>query len=117
MIYLKRVYEPASKKDGYRIFVDRLWPRGIAKKELIFNEWPKEITPSSEIRKKFGHQEENWEAFVRAYRKELRSPEIQEKLQEIAEFSHHHNVTLVYGAKDKIHNHAVILKSVLEKLQ
>lgn len=116
MVCLKRAYDPASKKDGYRILVDRLWPRGVKKQELFFNEWPKEITPSPEIRKKFDHKKENWEAFVRDYRRELRSSQALEKLREIATISRHHKVTLVYGAKDPVYNHAVILKTVLDKL-
>jgi uncharacterized protein YeaO (DUF488 family) len=115
MILLKRAYEPASPKDGYRILVDRLWPRGIKKQDLKFDEWPKEISPSPELRKSFGHQVENWQSFSKAYRQELKSKEIQPKLHEIASKGKKKTVTLVYGAKDEVHNHARILKDVLEK--
>ena len=83
---------------------------------IAFDDWPKEITPSPELRKQFGHHQENWRAFERAYKSELRSPEAQGKLREIAKKAHRRRVTLVYGAKDKVYNHAVILKSVIEKM-
>jgi uncharacterized protein YeaO (DUF488 family) len=116
MIDIKRAYEPASKKDGYRIFVDRLWPRGLKKSEFEYDEWAKEITPSPEIRKAFGHKVENWKTFSDAYRKELKAKALQPKLQEIANKGRKGRVTLVYAARDPEHNHALILKKVLERM-
>lgn len=115
MIYLKRAYEPASKKDGYRILVDRLWPRGLTKEKLQLDEWSKEVAPSSELRKEFHHHEEKWNEFVKAYRSELRSLELKDKLREIAQRARRGRVTLIYGAKDETHNNAVVLKSFLER--
>lgn len=115
MIHIKRAYEPADSKDGYRILIDRLWPRGIKKQDLKFDEWSKELSPSPGLRKSFGHKTENWARFSKAYRQELKSKELQPKLQEIASKGKKKTVTLVYGAKDEIHNHARILKDVLEK--
>lgn len=116
MIQIKRAYEPADPKDGYRVLIDRLWPRGIKKENLPYDEWPKEICPSPEIRKDFGHKVENWQSFSKAYRQELKNKDIQEKLKEIAQRGKKGRVTLVYGAHDKAHNHALILKETLEKL-
>jgi uncharacterized protein YeaO (DUF488 family) len=117
MIYLKRAYEPASKKDGYRILVDRLWPRGMSKEKLPLDEWSKEISPSSELRKEFGHMQERWASFAKAYKAELHSAAARGKLLEIAKRSRRGPVTLIYGAKDEIHNNAIVLKSVIEHLK
>jgi uncharacterized protein YeaO (DUF488 family) len=116
MIEIKRAYEPADKKDGYRIFIDRLWPRGLKKSEFQFDEWVKDITPSTGIRKAFGHKPENWKTFSAAYKKELKAKAIQPLLHEIADKSRKRKITLVYGAHDPKYNHAVILKDVLEKM-
>jgi len=113
MIQIKRAYEPATKKDGYRILVDRVWPRGIKKQDLRLDEWAKEIAPSTRTRKSFGHKIENWQAFTKAYRQELKAKELQPKLHEIADKSKKQTVTLVYGAKDEVHNQAQVLKRVI----
>jgi uncharacterized protein YeaO (DUF488 family) len=116
MIYLKRAYDKASKKDGYRVLVDRLWPRGVSKAKLKIDEWPKEITPSTEIRKKFHHEKKNLKTFCVDYRKELKSPEIQEKLKELSRKGKKRSLTLVYGARDPVYNHAQVLKKAIEKM-
>lgn len=111
---MKRVYEEASDTDGFRIFVDRLWPRGIKKENFYYDLWEKEITPSTELRKWY-HQdpENNWKGFVNKYQKELAENEaIKELVKTIKEKK---TVTLLYASKDKVHNHAMILKEVLEK--
>ncbi|WP_374073740.1 DUF488 domain-containing protein [Bdellovibrio bacteriovorus] len=116
MINIKRAYQPAEAKDGYRILVDRLWPRGVKKTALKVDEWPKEISPSPELRKAFHHEDESWSDFSKAYRKELKKKDIQDKLHEIARRGKKGRVTLVYGAHDETHNHAQILKDILEKM-
>lgn len=114
-IRTKRAYDPADKTDGMRILVDHLWPRGIRKDVLQLDGWPKELAPSTEARKAFGHKAENFEAFVMRYRMELDSSSAARayvaKLREDAP----QTLTLVYAAKDPQINHAVVLKAWLEE--
>lgn len=117
MIKIKRAYEHVHKEDGYRILVDRLWPRGVSKETLKVDEWSPDISPSSTLRKEFNHKLENWPSFENAYKQELRRRNIQEKLQDIVKRARHGHVTLVYGAKDEEHNNAVVLKEVLENIK
>jgi uncharacterized protein YeaO (DUF488 family) len=113
-ISVKRVYDSSSKDDGYRILVDRLWPRGLSKESAGINEWIKEIGPSNELRKWFGHDVEKWEEFRRLYRKELKeSAAIGEIINLIKKYKH---VTLLFGAKDEEHNQAIVLKEYLQSL-
>lgn len=114
MIKMKRAYEPAQKGDGYRVLVDRLWPRGIKKEKLIYNEWAKELAPSTELRQSFGHEESKWKMFRTQYKKELRTKEASEKISLLAQRALNKTVTLVYSARDEEHNDAVVLKEVLE---
>lgn len=116
MINIKRAYEPADSKDGYRVLVDRLWPRGVKKEKLHIDEWPKEISPSPELRKAFHHGDESYGEFSKAYKKELKNKDVQDKLEELARRGKKGRVTLVYGAHDQIHNHAQILKKTLDKI-
>jgi uncharacterized protein YeaO (DUF488 family) len=110
-VRLKRAYEPPSKGDGRRILVDRLWPRGLSKAEADIDEWLKEIAPSTELRKWFGHDPDRWAEFRRRYREELRAHgELVEKLRRMAAEG---PITLVYGARDEHHNDAVVLRNVL----
>ncbi|MBS4213721.1 DUF488 domain-containing protein [Neobacillus rhizophilus] len=109
-IYLKRVYEPYDESDGCRILVDRLWPRGISKDAARLDHWYKEIAPSPDLRKWFCHKPELFDEFRSRYIQELRTNE--EKLQltnQIFEMAASQNVTLLYGAKDTVYNHAVVL--------
>ena len=115
MIQIKRVYEAPEKSDGVRLLIDRLWPRGIKKSELSLDEWIKELAPSSEIRKKFGHDPDNWKEFKSEYLKELRSPEAKEKLEEITKLARKMNLTLLYSARNEEYNNARVLKEVLER--
>ena len=115
MIKIKRVYEKPSRDDGYRVLVDRLWPRGIKKEDLKFSEWPKEICASTELRKEFGHKPEKFSEFKTEFKKELKAAAAQEKLAELAERAQEQNVTLLYAARDEKINHAQVLKEVLEK--
>lgn len=114
MIKVKRAYEAASGNDGYRVLVDRLWPRGIKKDELVLDEWAKELAPSSELRKSFGHDPARWKEFRSKYRTELRSAGAREKLESLSRRASRQTVTLVYAARDEDHNNAVFLKEVLE---
>ena len=112
MIQLKRVYEKPSRKDGVRILVDRLWPRGLTKERAAVNLWLKDVAPSSELRKWFGHDPAKWKQFQVRYRKELR--EKKEALKQLKKKSQDHTVTLVYGARDEQHNEALVLRKILE---
>lgn len=114
-IKIKRVYEDFEESDGYRVLVDRLWPRGMRKENLHYDLWAKDITPSSTLRKWY-HQnmDENWEAFISAYQKELDN--VSDMGSYIDELKKHPVVTLLYASKDSTHNHAIILQSYLEAL-
>jgi uncharacterized protein YeaO (DUF488 family) len=112
MIFIKRVYEKPSSKDGTRILVDRLWPRGLTKEEAAVTLWLKEVAPSTELRKWFAHDPEKWVEFQRRYKEQLKeNPEAMETLKKECKG---HAVTLVYGARDEKHNGAVVLKKILE---
>ncbi len=115
MIKIKRAYEKPSKDDGYRILVDRLWPRGVSKSKARIDSWLKEISPSSELRKWFSHDIEKWNEFKKRYHVELKNQKV--TLQRIKEMEKEHGIiTLVYAAKDDRHNNAVFLADVLKKL-
>lgn len=111
---MKRAYEKSSKDDGFRILVDRLWPRGVSKKEAHIDLWLKEIAPSTALRESFGHEVEHWRDFVKAYNHELRANkewvDVLKQLQAYFKI-----ITLVYAAADEKHNNAYVLKSFLEK--
>ncbi len=108
MIKIKRAYEKAEKGDGYRILVDRLWPRGISKEKAHLDLWIKDIAPSTELRKWFGHDPGKWEGFKEKYKKELAGKkELVEQLKMLEK--KHKILTLVYGAKDTEHNEAAVL--------
>jgi uncharacterized protein YeaO (DUF488 family) len=113
MVKIKRAYEPAARSDGYRILVDRLWPRGIKKAELALNEWAKELAPSNELRKQFGHDPEHWRDFVKCYRAELKEKVLRDKILELSTKAQRGTVTLVYSARDEEHNNARVLKDLL----
>ena len=113
-ITIKRVYEPVEKSDGYRVLIDRLWPRGLAKASSHIDEWMKKIGPSNELRKWFNHDVEKWQAFRRSYKKELKGSDVVEEIIKLME--KHKHVTLLYGAKDEEHNQAVVLQEYLKSL-
>ncbi len=113
-LIIKRAYETAEVTDGYRILVDRIWPRGVSKEKAQLNEWNKELAPSTELRKWFGHKPERFEEFKTRYLIELKAQE--GVLKQIDELRKKQQVCLVYGAKDEAHNQAVILKAVIENL-
>lgn len=113
-IALKRAYEPPAPSDGYRVLVDRLWPRGVSKDEAELDEWLREVAPSDELRRWFDHDASRWSRFRRRYLAELKNH--RERLRRLAERAEGESVTLVFGARDEEHNNAVVLKQYLEML-
>ena len=113
MIRLKRVYEEAARNDGYRVLVERLWPRGVSKEKANIRLWAKEIAPSPELRKWYGHNLARWEEFKKRYWRELKGK--QESLEEIRSRAREGTITFVYAARDEEHNSAMALKDYLEK--
>ncbi len=112
MIQAKRVYEAPSRTDGLRVLVDRLWPRGLTKEHAAVDLWLKDVAPSTELRKWFGHDPSKWRQFQARYREELRKKK--DALAILRRDSKQRTVTLVYGARDEEHNAALVLKQVLE---
>lgn len=112
-IQTKRAYEDAEKNDGYRVLVDRIWPRGVKKEDAKIDLWKKDVAPSTELRKWFGHDSEKWDDFQKKYKKELEKNSEWKNFQE--EISGKKMLTLVYSAKDTEHNQAVVLKNLLDK--
>lgn len=114
-IRIKRVYDPAEGSDGMRILVDRLWPRGIRKETLELDGWPKELAPSTEASKAFGHKAENFDAFSLRYRMELDDSDAAGAYVQELRARNPQVLTLLYAAKDPQINHAVVLKRWLEE--
>jgi uncharacterized protein YeaO (DUF488 family) len=112
-IRLKRAYYPPAKEDGYRVLVDRVWPRGVTKERLRIDAWLKDLAPSTALRTWFGHDPTRWVAFRQRYAGELRGQP--EALEHLVEQAKQGRVTLVYAAKDPDHNNAVALKLYLEQ--
>ena len=113
-INVKRAYEPVSDDDGYRILVDRLWPRGVSSEHACVNLWLRDIAPSSELRAWYGHRTARWPEFRERYRSELRDHG--ELLDLVLDIAHHRGaVTLLFGARDEEHNQAVVLRDVLSR--
>lgn len=112
-VRLKRIYDPASRGDGRRVLVDRMWPRGLKKQEAQFDEWLKEVAPSSELRKWFNHQPDKWEMFKQRYFDELdQHPEAVSRLKE---WTKQGQVTLLFSARDAELNNAAALKEYLQR--
>jgi uncharacterized protein YeaO (DUF488 family) len=112
----KRVYEPVGDDDGFRVLVDRLWPRGIAKEKAHIDLWLKDVAPSDALRKRFHGHPDRWEEFVDAYGNELTQEPAKTAAANLRERMGRESVTLLYAARDEIHNNAVALKSWLEHL-
>jgi uncharacterized protein YeaO (DUF488 family) len=112
-IQLKRAYEPSAPEDGKRILVDRIWPRGIRKVDLRLDDWNREVAPSTELRRWFGHKVERWDEFRRRYRAELAAHP--EALAPLIAAVRQGRVTLVFGARDTAHNQAVVLREFLDE--
>ena len=110
-IRIKRIYEEPDPADGYRVLVDRLWPRGIKKEDAHIDLWLKDVGPSDALRKEFGHDPEKFDDFAQAYGKELRQSDAVQVLLDAA--GKHSRMTLLFGAKDEEHNQAVVLHRYL----
>lgn len=115
-IAVKRAYEAPADKDGRRILVDRVWPRGVSKEELRLDGWYRDLAPSTPLRKWFGHDPERWPGFQKRYLAELRRADLREPLDELAALGKRGKLTLVYGARDEEHNQAIVLRDYLRHL-
>ncbi|HKV64093.1 MAG TPA: DUF488 family protein [Candidatus Acidoferrum sp.] len=114
MIRVKRVYEKPAKEDGFRVLVDRLWPRGMKKEAAKVDLWMKDVAPSDKLRKSFHHEVMKWDDFEKKYQAELRDKK--ENLAELNRLEKEHGtVTLLFGAKDEEHNQAVLVAKALKK--
>jgi len=113
MIKIKRIYEPASKEDGFRILIDRLWPRGMKKETAAIQLWLKDVAPSASLRKWFDHQPQKWEVFKKSYLEELASNKAVKEI--ITAHESHPVVTLLYAAHDMQYNHALVLDGFLRR--
>ena len=112
---VKRIYDQASPEDGYRVLVDRIWPRGISKEKAALDEWNIEIAPTTELRKWFNHIPERFVEFIAKYKEELSLKK--EELRRLKAIDKKQNLTLLYSAKDTINNQAVVLLDVLKNLE
>ena len=110
-VRLKRAYEPPAPSDGYRVLIDRLWPRGVKRESARLDEWARELAPSTELRRWFGHDPARFAEFRQRYVEELSAQE--DKLRELRERARATTLTLVYGARDTEHNDAVVLAELL----
>jgi uncharacterized protein YeaO (DUF488 family) len=111
-IAIKRVYDAPDKSDGFRVLVDRVWPRGVSKEKAAVDLWMKEVGPSTQLRQWFGHDPARWDEFRKRYRDELK--EKRDLLDQLRAHAAKGRLTLVYSAKDEAHNQAVVLREVLE---
>ena len=115
MLRIKRVYDPPDPSDGYRVLVDRLWPRGLAKEKAQFDDWRPDIAPTKTLRVWFAHDPQKWEEFRVRYRSELDASGRMADLAELATKARKGRVTLLFGARDRQRNNAVALKEILEE--
>jgi uncharacterized protein YeaO (DUF488 family) len=117
-VAIKRVYEPASRVDGSRVLVDRLWPRGLSKEQATVDEWLRDLAPSNELRRWYHARPDQWDAFRTRYLKELKNPECQDGLRRLYELSRRKKrLTLVFASKDETHNNALVLKQLLDGMR
>ena len=112
----KRIYDAPAQTDGFRVLVDRVWPRGRSKETLALDQWARELAPSDKLRKWFDHDVQRWEEFRQRYGDELKDEEKQEQMRQLLADANGQILTLVYGAKDTEHNQAVVLRDVLLRL-
>jgi uncharacterized protein YeaO (DUF488 family) len=117
MLKIKRVYEKKSANDGRRIYVDRLWPRGLSKEEVAIDEWLKELSPSNELRRWFGHEPDKFAEFRQKYIKELSEPEKTALIEHVKALAEKTDVTLLYSARDREYNNAVVLAKFIGKFK
>ncbi len=116
MLKIKRAYDKPESADGKRILIDRLWPRGVSKADARIDEWVKDLGPSTELRKWFGHDPEKWEEFRKRYIKELSAPDKSMLLGKIAQTAEHGSITLIYSAKDTEHSDVKVLEELINKM-
>jgi uncharacterized protein YeaO (DUF488 family) len=115
-VLLKRAYDEPASTDGFRVLVDRLWPRGKKKADLRLDAWVKEIAPSTELRKWFGHDPKRWPEFCKRYKAELKSPTLKKTIADTLQAAGKHStITLIYAAKDTEHNEAVVLRDIFRR--
>jgi uncharacterized protein YeaO (DUF488 family) len=113
LIKIKRIYEPASAEDGYRVLVERLWPRGVRKAEAQLDAWEKDIAPSDALRRWYGHDPKKWEEFQERYERELKMPEAQQILDSLAERAQNGVITLIYSSRAGEISNATVLQRLL----
>jgi uncharacterized protein YeaO (DUF488 family) len=117
-VAIKRVYEPASRGDGARVLVDRLWPRGLTKARADVHEWLRDLAPSDELRHWFHARPQQWESFRKKYLKELSQPEAQEDLLQLYQLANKRKrLTLLFASKNETHNNATVLKELLDGMR
>jgi uncharacterized protein YeaO (DUF488 family) len=115
MVAIKRIYEPASRSDGVRVLVDRLWPRGLKKASAGLDEWLRDLAPSNELRRWYHARPDQWPSFRKKYLQELSQPEAQESLQRLYQLAHKRKcLTLLFASKNDTHNNAAVLRELLE---
>ncbi|MGA3050019.1 MAG: DUF488 family protein [Terracidiphilus sp.] len=115
-VFLKRAYEEPTNADGFRVLVNRLWPRGKKKADLRLNAWVKEIAPSTELRKWFDHDPKRWLEFCKRYKVELKNPKAKTAIADAVQAAKKYSaITLIYAAKDTEHNEAVVLRTLFER--
>jgi uncharacterized protein YeaO (DUF488 family) len=113
-VQLKRAYDPPEATDGERLLIDRLWPRGLRKQAARLSAWLKDLAPSDNLRRWFGHDPERWPEFQARYRAELRTPEKEAVIRKLAQKAGQETITLIFAAHDPDHNNAVVLKEAIE---
>lgn len=115
-LYIKRVYDTPSEEDGFRVLVDRLWPRGLSREQVKFDEWIRELSPTPSLRRWFSHAPERFDYFRERYLAQLDDGEGNaERAESLLHQAKKGRVTLLYGAKDPVHNHAIVLKEWLKR--
>jgi uncharacterized protein YeaO (DUF488 family) len=112
-VRVKRAYEPAASSDGFRVLVDRLWPRGVSRERARLDQWDRELSPSTELRRWFGHRPDRFEEFRRRYLHEL--SEHRDRIAELRRRARKGTLTLVYSARDAEHNDAVVVAEVIRR--
>ena len=113
MIQMKRIYEPATPEDGYRVLVERLWPRGVSKVAAQLDAWERNIAPSPELRRWYGHDPTKWEEFQVRYERELQTPAAQAMLDQLTKLAHEGAVTLLYASRAGEISNAAVLRRLL----
>jgi uncharacterized protein YeaO (DUF488 family) len=117
-VVIKRVYEPASRGDGSRVLVDRLWPRGLTKERAAIDEWLRDLAPSNELRRWYHSSPDQWQAFRNKYLKELSEPDCQDVLRRLYDLSRKKKrLTLLFASKNETHNNALVLKELLDGMR